>query len=237
MQNRGGPASDLSRYSVTVPPPLARAGRRASGWFGAVGAVLAVMLVVGGLSAILVLRGDDTGDATAPAAPHASGQPAATSGADAGSGGFTAVEGLCEETDFSPGFHLLPLAEVHEDTGREGPPWHHSCIFQLGEDATIGLLAADVKLFGAPERAMRSYEELAAVAMSYDTREPAAGSWDLGTVFILESPSYTEVRLLMVDDALVLDLRLGATGSGADLEEQRAALVQIADNVRQVLRR
>jgi hypothetical protein len=192
--------------------------------------VAVLLLGVGGVVVAITSRGD--GGSASPAGD----EPAQ----------FAPVDSLCQETDFSPVLAFYPFtpADLEERAGDSSPPDSISCIF----DRSTPLHAQDPSPLAALEVHAFFHDSAEVARAGYDgTMEQAAGlrdrpdlfdGWDAGATLLEATGGGTRARVVAIDGVLMLQLILSMSSWGElpDLDDQQAALVAVAESIRQVLR-
>jgi hypothetical protein len=260
--SRRAPSAPTHPTRVAPPPRRRRSGRLPL----IVGLAAALLLAIGAVAAIVLLGdrgGAGPGEAGAASGqPEASGSASATGDPDtttgtspdpttgAGSepslpggeplrGGFTTALELCAAGDFSPVFTIVDRLELLNDYERaESDSYQRSCVFTLGSGGSQGNLNVDVVVAGSRDAAAQRYDETVAAEENRDpAQEQVDGDWDESTALVPPTgDSQAEVRVLARDGVLVVNLNTFVIGEAADPDALRAALVRVAEWIRDAIR-
>lgn len=255
--------STAGRPTRVAPPARARRSGRLPLFLGLAAALL---LATGAVAAIVTLgdrggagpgeAGAASGQPQASGPADATGDPDATTGTGpdpttgAGSepslpggeplrGGFTTAPELCAAGDFSPVFAIVDQLELLNDYEQtESDFYQRSCVFTLGSGGSQGNLSVDVVVAGSPDAAAQRYDETVAAEDNRDpAQEPVDGDWDESTALLPPTgDSQAEVRVLARDGVLVVNLNTFVIGEAADADALRAALVRVAEWIRDAIR-
>lgn len=209
--------------------PSSPSRRSTTGW--RVGGPVALVFVLLGLGLVLVLDLRSDGDTERPVEDDPE---------------FVLVDDLCDVVSFSPVFEIYAFipAEVQEREERGSIP-QKLCIFDEStrldntNPSPRGLLVAHSAVYDTPEAARHGYDGLRTRSMDFrDGPEELARRWDRSAILREDTVYGSEVELMVLDGILLLNLRLAISSWGAppDLDTQQAALVEVADSMREVMR-
>ncbi len=169
---------------------------------------------------------------------------------------FGPVDDLCNAVDFTPVFevHAFMTATVEErtegtsedetsSTRATSAVYETVCILddspgRGAQDAgPRGLMVASVVIYDTAEIARQIYDGLGEARIDRD--DGPAGRWDDSRVSSQETSYGSDVTLVVLDDVLILNLRLAISSwsTPPDPEVQEAALAQLAENMSDVMRR
>jgi hypothetical protein len=256
-------SSAAGRPTRAAPPARARRSGRlalllalAAALPLAAGAIVAIVMLGDRGGAGPEAAGTASGQPDASAPAGATAVPEATTGAGpepssgAGSqpslpggeplrGGFTTAPELCAAGDFSPVFGIVDRLELLNDYEQtESGFYQRSCVFTLGGGGSQGNLSVDLVVAGSGDGAAQRYDEAVAAEANRDpAREPVDGEWDESTALVPPTAdTQAEVRVLARDGVLVVNLSSFVIGEAADADDLRAALVEVAEWIRDALR-
>jgi hypothetical protein len=208
---------------------------RGTRWF--IAGVVLLLLLGAGVVALVTLDSDDGAEPEAdrPATGSPSTSPTPSTG-----GEFGPVPDLCEQTEhFAPVFDIVPAAETPTDSELEsGSLYQRDCIFRLDSGSSLGHLTVHAALYGSEPEAENGYRgTLEPAADQRETQQDLEGNWDEAALLLDESDTESTVQLLALDGVLLLNLVSGIVGDAHDAAAQQAALTQVADSVREAMRR
>lgn len=194
------------------------------------------------LLTVAALGGCGAGDPEPAEPTTASGSPESGAPAPSTDDEFGPGPGLCEDTDqFAPVFDIVPLAEVADDTELgdvEEGTYQRACLFRLADDVSLGHLIVHVGIYGAPGDAGDGFRDRLAPAESLlEAREELAGDWEEGAVLRGGSSTDATVQLIARDGVMTVDVTCSVTGDAHDAGAQREAVLRVAGNVREAMRR
>jgi hypothetical protein len=169
---------------------------------------------------------------------------------------FGPVDDLCNAVDFTPVFEVHAFMTATVEEGTEGGSvdetsstrptdavYQTSCILDdsrglsAQDTGPSGLMVASVVIYDTAEIARQIYDGFGEAQVDRD--DVPAGRWDDSRVSSEETSYGSEATLNVLDDVLILNLRLAISSwsTPPDLEVQEAALAQLAENMSDVMRR
>jgi hypothetical protein len=151
---------------------------------------------------------------------------------------FRPVPRLCEDADFSPLFDILARAETLSDHEEASPTFYQrECTFRLEDAGSAGTFRVNIAIYGSPDEAQGRFDDILATEARGEPHQELVADWDANAVLAVPGGAdQADVQFMAREETLVLNLQTFIVGDAADEQAQRAAMVEIAAQLRDGIR-
>jgi hypothetical protein len=151
---------------------------------------------------------------------------------------FRAVPRLCEDADFSPIFDLLVQAETLSDHEEAVSTFYRrECTFRLEDAGSMGTFRINLSIYSSADEAQGWFDDILAAGARGEPHRELVGDWDANAVLaVAGGPDQADVQFMAREETLLLNLQTFIVGDAADEQAQQAAVVEIAEQLRDGIR-